>query len=87
MTPIVYVALGYAALLALAAIAVAAAVIYIDIIRPGIERRRSRIRSTDSSTFVDDPFPPHRYGDPMKVIGGAGAGNTTGFFDDEESSR
>jgi hypothetical protein len=85
MKLVVTIALLWAGAFSAMVLAAALSVVYYDIACPLIDRRRSRITSTDSTIFVEDPFPVHRYGDPMRVIGGAGAGSTTALLDDEEA--
>ncbi len=87
MNFLVWVCLGYAAIIAFLVILAALIVVYLDIVQPLFDRHRSRIKSPDQATFVEDPYPPRRYGDPLQVIGGGGAGSTLGLFDDEEDRR
>jgi hypothetical protein len=86
MNLLVKLTLLWAACFGLIAFAAALAFVYYDFVCPLLDRRRSRIKAPDSTTFVEDPFPTRRYGDPMKVIGGAGAGSTTALLVEDDDA-
>lgn len=74
---ILIVALVVAADIVLIATLLLAGVFYYDVVAPAIRRRRSRIWSTDSTTFVEDPF-VDRHSDHLRVIGGRGEAHAPG---------
>jgi hypothetical protein len=84
MKILVAIVLLWAACIAFMAIAAALAVAYYDMVRPLLDHRRSRIQSPAATAYVVDPFPSRRYGHPLDVIGGSGAGSTTALFAEED---